>query len=104
MTDSEPRPTTGATAFVRRHRVPIGVVLVLVCAALTVLWWFVVPGDAETATGVRAVLLRAGHSVVWALLGVAALLWTVGASSKAVERAAGPALAVYGAFVLAMVL
>ena len=103
MTDTEPRPSATA-AFVTSHRVPIGVVLVLACAALAVVWWFVVPGEAETATGVHAVVLRAGHSVVWALLGIAALLWTLGASSKAVGRAAGPALAMYVAFVLATVL
>jgi hypothetical protein len=97
-------PETSPPPAVERIRRPVGVALVLVCAASSVTWWFVVPAEAETASGLHAVVLRAGHSAVWTLLAIAALLWTLGASPRTVGRAAAPALAVYALFVVATVL
>lgn len=93
----------GVDGFPARHRRWVGSVAALLAVALTVTWWVVVPSEAADASGIRASVLRYGHSSVWAILAVAALAFAVGATNRVVGRIAAVALVVYAAFVLALV-
>lgn len=73
------------------------------CAVLAAVWLRVVPAEVDTASGARAWLLRYGHSAVWALLAVAAVLVAGGAPPRVASRIGTVALAVYAAFVLTLV-
>jgi len=75
----------------------------LVAAALAVVWWVVVPEEAVGATGWRAVALRWGHSLSWALLAVLAVLMAEGAPRRLRAAVGGAAAASYAAFLAAVV-
>lgn len=96
-------PPEGSGALLIRHRAWVGALGALLGAVLAVTWWVVVPGEASHASGIRAWLLRYGHALVWAILGVAALLFALGATTRVVGRIAMAALALYAAFVVALV-
>ncbi|MFZ1489477.1 MAG: hypothetical protein WAS51_06015 [Ilumatobacteraceae bacterium] len=86
-----------------KHRLPIGLAAAGLCLALAVVWWFVVPSEASDETGIGKAVLRYGHSAVWALLAVSALLIALGAPRRAYQATAIAAGAVYAAFVAALV-
>lgn len=93
----------GSDAFLTRHRRWVGSVAALLAVALAFTWWVVVPSEAADASGIRAWVLRAGHSLVWATLAVAAVAFAIGATPRVVGRIAAVALVLYAAFVLALV-
>jgi hypothetical protein len=89
-------------ALLRRRR-PLGAALAVVAAGVAVVWLLVVPEVPAGAGALRGAVLRWGHAVVWLLLAAAAAAWAAGARRRTVERLAVAALAVYAAFVLALV-
>ena len=93
-----------ARRWVATHQRTLGVIGGIACLGLAVVWLVVVPDEASGATGLREALLRYGHSVVWLLLGLSALLFATGGPRRSVEWTATAALAVYIAFVVALVM
>lgn len=92
------------TEFVDRHRLLLGLIGGLVALGLAVVWTMVVPGRAETATGLREAILRYAHPACWALLSAAGFVWAFGGPSRVAGGLAQAALATYVAFILAMVI
>ncbi len=72
--------------------------------ALAALWIVVTPGESESANGVVRVLLRWGHSVCWALIGVAALVFSADGPARLRDAALVAAGICYAGFILALVL
>ncbi len=89
-------------AWARANIRAIAAVAAVGCAGLAVVWLRVVPAEADAASGARAWLLHYGHAAVWASLAVAAALVAGGAPARVASRIGTVALAVYAAFVLAL--
>lgn len=98
---SRPSRTT-RTAWLERHRRPVGLVAIVIALGLAALWLVVAPEKAATSTGLAAWMLRFGHSLCWLLLAATAALWTARAPRRAVDLTAWAALAAYGGFLLAL--
>lgn len=90
-------------AFWEEHHRSIGTSVAALCFVLALVWLEVVPSEAEEATGLAAPVLRYGHSLVWVLLGVTALLAGWGAPRRLWQRSVCAAGVVYAAFVIALV-
>ncbi|PKI93161.1 hypothetical protein CW368_02460 [Actinomycetales bacterium SN12] len=71
-------------------------------AALAVVWAFVVPEQAGTATGAREIAIRWGHPVCWALLAVVGILIAMDAPRRLRDTVAVVAAASYAAFLIAL--
>lgn len=91
-------PETG-----RPRRRILGVVGAVAAFALAALWTVVTPGETESASGVEYWLLRWGHSVCWALLGVAALGFAADGPTRLRDTALVAAGVCYAGFILAVV-
>lgn len=100
MADEPGRPA--AVGWVQTNARVVGAVASVGCVVLAVVWLRVVPAEVDAASGARAWLLRYGHSAVWALLAVAAAFVAGGAPARVASRIGTVALAVYAAFVLAL--
>ena len=88
--------------WARRHHRMLGIVGAVIAAALAVVWVFVVPEQAESATGVREAAIRWGHPVCWALLAVVGVLVAVDAPRRLRDGVAVLAAVSYAAFLLAL--
>ena len=81
-----------------------GVPLVLwgvLCSVLTIVWIFVWPGDKATATtGLRFIILRWFHALVWLFLAIAAFIaaFNVLGGSATARRVAWLSLVTYLVF------
>ncbi len=97
MTDER----AGWRSVLARHRRLVGAVAGIGAIGLACLWLVLVPERAGQAEGVRAALIRYGHSLCRVLLALAAFLWAARAPRRWVEGVAWSALVAYVAFLLA---
>ncbi len=74
----------------------------VVAFALAALWLVVAPGEVETATGVRYLVLRWGHSVCWVLIGGAAVVIAADGPRAVRDIMLVAAGVCYAAFILAL--
>ncbi|KRF33394.1 hypothetical protein [Yonghaparkia sp. Soil809] len=102
MTETSRPARTRRSVWLERHRRPVGLAAIAIALGLAALWLVVVPGKAESSTGVTSWLLRFGHSLCWVLLAATAALWAARAPRRALDLAAWAALAAYGGFLLAL--
>lgn len=87
--------------FIQTHRKVVGIVSVIGALAIATLYLFVVPEQAESATGLERLIIEYAHSLVWVLLAAALALWTYSRSPKARSILAYSALALYAVFLFA---
>lgn len=93
----------GLRARWARHRRPLLAAGAGVAAALSVVWFRVLPDAVDGATGWSWVALRLGHGVCWALLAASLLVGVADGPARLRAGLAWAALAAYAAFLLALV-
>ena len=74
------------------------------CLALAIMWLFVVPTEADAATGARGLLLTYGHATCWSLLALSTASAALRAPRVMVSLFMWSALACYVAFLGAWLL
>lgn len=75
----------------------------VLAAAMSVLWFRVVPDAVDDATGWAWVALRFGHAVCWGLLAASMVIGIADGPPRLRSGLAWGALAAYATFVLALV-
>ena len=85
-------------SFIQTHRKAVGIVSVIVALAIAVLYLFVVPEQAASATGLEKFIIEYAHAAVWFLLAAALVLWTLRRGNRARSILAYAALALYAVF------
>ncbi|HSF99430.1 MAG TPA: hypothetical protein VLA55_12115 [Ornithinibacter sp.] len=85
------------------HRRPLLAAGAGLAAAMSVLWFRVLPDAVDGATGWAWLALRLGHGVCWALLAASMVVGVANGPRRLRAGLAWGALASYAAFVLALV-
>lgn len=98
----EPQRRTRIAEWADRYRRVIGIIAVSLCVTMTVLWIVVVPDQAHNSSGIRALLLRWGHSLCWFFLSIASGVWTLRGPRAVVSVLAWCGLASYVGFLAAL--
>lgn len=74
----------------------------VVALAVAVIYFFVVPHEAQESSGVVHAILRYGHSLVWVLLAAAGVAFALAAPKRLIGGLAWTALAVYAIFLVTL--
>jgi hypothetical protein len=93
-----------AAAWARRHRRALALTGAAVALCLTVVWLVVVPGKAESTTGLQEAAIRWGHPASWALLALLGALVAADAPERARSAVGLAAAACYAAFLAGLLL
>ena len=88
--------------FLESHRPIVGVAGAALALGVATLYYFVVPEEAERATGVVRFALLYAHSLCWLLLATASTLWALNRPAKLTTILCYAALTTYGIFLAAL--
>lgn len=108
MTANVPEPSKASSTapaperWWHRHRTPVGLIAAAVATGLAVTWLVVVPDRATEVEGLQRWILQFSHSVCWALLALAAVVFAARGPRRLIDGLAWAALASYAAFLLAL--
>lgn len=89
--------------FISKHRRFIGIGAFLLSATIALMYVFVVPEQAQQSSGLVKGVLLYGHSLCWAFIAIATILWVYAPASRWGKRFAYLGLAVYVTFMLTLV-
>jgi hypothetical protein len=90
--------------YITVHHAPLGLVGAVVAASVAVLYFIVVPGQTESASGVIKLMLLYGHSVCWLLIATASGIWALKGANSLSTRLLYAALIAYVLFLVSMML
>ncbi|QQS26944.1 hypothetical protein IPM44_04515 [bacterium] len=87
---------------IQKHRRIFGTVGAVVALVIMVVYIFILPKGADSATGFQKVILTYTHSICWFLLGIASFLWSSKHKNNWPQYLAYTALGIYFIFIITL--
>lgn len=86
-------------SYLNNHHRFVGIVCGMICLAIAIIYLRIIPAEVSSVSGYQAVILTYGHSVCWALLSGASIVWAILKNNKWSGILAYSALGVYVVFI-----
>lgn len=90
--------------FLNKFRIPLSILGFLISSGISVLYFFLVPDEAQNVSGFLEFILDHGHTLVWAFLAVASLSMVSRSTQKLAKWFAYLALLTYLVFIIALLI
>ena len=88
--------------YLTKHHKILGVLGAIAALSIAVIYFYAIPEAAATASTLPKLILTYGHSLCWALIAIASLLWATTKQRKYISLFGYSALVVYGVFLFTL--